>query len=171
MDPSVFFRTRWHTWTWRMAPLLVFALTMSAGAVYSAHCRANIKWRRTFFEVMPELRTALDVALGTITNGFRTARTSAEARERLSLTLTESATRQRFTVNSLQIEEVKAGSGGLRATVRGDGFFAPLVRFAAEVEKPEHLLIVEQFACSVQQQVADPLYQAEYVIRYTFSPK
>ncbi len=171
MDSSVFFRTRWHVWAWRVAPLAAAVLTVTGGAAYCARCRQDIEWRRTFFEVMPELRTTLDVALGTISNGFRLSRTSAEARERLSAALTEAAQRQRFTVNSLQIEEAKGGGGALQATVRGDAFFAAMVRFAADVERPENLLTVEQFVCSVQQPVADPLYQAEYVVRYTFNPK
>jgi len=149
----------------------LIVLTVTGGTAYCARCRQDIEWRRTFFEVMPELRTTLDLALGTITNGFLIARSGAEARERLSAVLSESAQRHRFTVNSLQIEEAKAGGGGLQATVRGDGFFAALLRFAADVERPENLLTVEQFGCTVQQSVADPLYQAEFVVRYAFYPK
>ncbi len=171
MDTSIFIRTRWHVWAWRVAPLAAAVLAGTGGALYCARCRQDIQWRRTFFEVMPELRTTLEVAVGTISNGFRLSRSSAEARERLSVALTEAAQRHKFTVNSLQIEEAKGGGGALQATVRGDALFAAMVRFAAEVERPENLLTVDQFVCSVQQAIADPLYQAEYVIRYAFNPK
>ncbi|MCX7819316.1 MAG: hypothetical protein N2652_08925 [Kiritimatiellae bacterium] len=128
-------------------------------------------WRRLFFETMPEMRTTLDVALATITNGFRIARSSTEARERLSAVVTEAAQRERFTVNSLQIEEGKGGGAMLQATVRGDGFFPALVRFAAELERPNNLLTIERLGCSALQPTANPLYQAEFVVHYAFNPK
>jgi len=159
-------------WLWIVVPLVAILIAFAVSNYCCLRMERKLFYRSAVAELMPEMHQQYEAAKGILdTFGERVAG-EASAVGVLRSRLNSAALESGFVINGLSIEAPKGGMGGaapcFRADVRGEGKLMSVIGIFDRLQKPTGLVVIESLRMGADQARADPLYQSQFVLRWSF---
>lgn len=174
MDVGIFTRGRFLFWCWILVPMLLVIGAQCAVCLYSRLATEALAARRISVAVVPELKrevAAVDLLLKRFAPGRSGEMPTIEV---LSTRVNDCAQRHGFIIDQLLFQPPKLESGDTMPTVKveieGQGALVPLLSWLDEMQRPEHLLILDTACVRLTQTTPAPAYGVKLLFRFSSFP-
>lgn len=174
MDVGIFTRGRFIFWCWILLPALLVGGAQCAVYLYGRLTAEALENRRTSMAVVPELKrkvAAVDLLMKRLAPGRSGEMPTIEV---LSTRVNDCAQRFGFSLNLLVFHPPKVESGdtlpAVKVEVEGEGALVPLLSWLDEMQRPEHLLILDTASVRLVQAAPAPVYGVKLLFRFYVFP-